>query len=221
MQVLKFKNEIGHRVYFFSDLHVCHERDFILGPRGFKTAEESKETLIKNWNERVTNNDTIFLLGDTVVGAGTKGLEVFDELLRRLNYRALYVLPGNHPSGYTQRFDEVIANTNIDNYFRLTFSLDGFKTIHLVPNYFEIYVNGKSIVLSHYPILSYNGMNKGGFLLHGHSHGNLSRSEIGREYSKGKVLEVSPEVIGNAPISFDEVFTLLNGRSNLNIDHHG
>ena len=221
MQVLKFKHSPESKVFFFSDFHAGHERDFILGPRGFKTAEEAKEALIKNWNEKVSNNDTVFLLGDTVVGAGTNGLEVFNELLRRLNYKAAYIFPGNHSSGYSQKFDEVIATTNIDNYFRLTFSLDGVKTIHLVPNYFEVFVNEKFITLSHYPIFSYNGISKNAWMLFGHCHNNLTKSDLGKAYLKGKVLDVGPESIGNYPISFNEVFALLNGKEALNIDHHG
>ncbi len=35
------------KVFFFSDLHIRHETDFILTPRGFNDAFEAKEQLIR------------------------------------------------------------------------------------------------------------------------------------------------------------------------------
>lgn len=222
MKALKFNTTKDSNVFFFSDFHASHERDFILGPRGFKDAKEAKETLIKNWNSKVTCNDIVFLLGDTVVGAGTEALNVFNELLFSLNYKAIYIMPGNHPSGYTQKFYEVLNMNGIDDFYRLSFRPSDHqdKMAHLIPNYFEITVDNKFIVLSHYPIFSYNNISKNAWMLFGHCHNNLSKSELGKEYLKGKVLDVGPESIGNFPISFSELSVILNLKENLDIDHH-
>ena len=50
-------------IYFISDTHFNHDREFVYGPRGFKSVKEMNETLIKNWNETVTNEDDIYVLG--------------------------------------------------------------------------------------------------------------------------------------------------------------
>lgn len=222
---LKFTTD---NVFFFSDFHCSHAKDFILNPRGFKTAEEGKEILIKNWNAKVTNNDICFLLGDSVVGAGPNGREVFSEILRRLNYKEIYIMPGNHFSGFSSLFEEKIKY-GIDLHYRLSFNGKNIQTeemgisghiIHLIPNYFEIQVKNQFIVLSHYPILSFNGQNKKSICIFGHTHNNLGKSNIGKEYLKGRVLEVSPEAIGNFPLSFGEVMERIGNREAIKIDHH-
>ena len=33
------------KIWFTSDLHFCHDRDFIYGPRGFKSVQEMNEAI--------------------------------------------------------------------------------------------------------------------------------------------------------------------------------
>lgn len=51
------------KIFLTSDLHFNHDREFIYGPRGFKSVEEMNEALIKNWNGTVTNEDDVYVLG--------------------------------------------------------------------------------------------------------------------------------------------------------------
>lgn len=214
---LKFKED---NIFFFSDIHGKHAKDFILKPRGFTNPDEALDILIKNWNSKVSNNDKCFLLGDTVVGAGSEGENVFIEIIRRFNFNEAYIMPGNHFSGYSALFNKYLSSGNkIDQYYRLSFLLDN-KTIHLIPNYYEIYVKNQFIVLSHYPILSFNAQSKNSIHLYGHCHNNLIKSDIGKEYVKGRVLEVSPESIGNFPLSFNEVMSKIGNRAAVKTDHH-
>jgi calcineurin-like phosphoesterase family protein len=208
------------KIYFYSDFHAGHTRDFILGPRGFTSAEESKNTLINNWNSKVTNNDVAFLLGDTVVGALDNSCQLFSEVISSLNYKELYLMPGNHSAGYRQFYKKVILHTLLDEYGRLTTEFNGRK-IHLIPNIFEVVVNNILVVLSHFCIFSYNSMNKNNTIhLFGHSHGNLKNSELGRQVLTGRCLEVTPESIGLFPIEFNEVVDKLKDTQALLIDHH-
>lgn len=221
VNVLSFKTNGGSNVFCFSDFHASHEKTFIIEPRGFKNADEAKNTLITNWNSKVTNNDICFLLGDTVVGAGQNSELVFDEILRRLNYKELYLAPGNHYSGYRQRFNkELAAGNRIDEYYRLSFSPVAGKVVHLIPNYYEAYIDREFVVLSHYSILSFNGQSKSAVHIFGHSHNNIVKSELGKLYVKGRVLEVTPEAIGNYPFSFREIMGKIGNKSPVIVDHH-
>lgn len=51
-------------VYFTSDLHLGHENVIKLCNRPFDSIEEMDEALIRNWNRKVTNGDTVYVLGD-------------------------------------------------------------------------------------------------------------------------------------------------------------
>lgn len=218
---LNFKTTENSGVYFFSDIHGKHSKSFIIEPRGFKNADEALEALIINWNSKVSNESIGFLLGDTVVGAGQDSEKVFSEILLRLNYKELYLMGGNHVAAFKQRFERELSTGNaIDDYYRLTFSPDGWKQVHLIPNYYEIVVDKQFVVISHYPILSFPNMSKGAIMLFGHCHNNLTKSPIGIEYLKGRVLDVCPESIGNQPISFSEVMVALNEKRPVEIDHH-
>lgn len=49
-------------MFFTSDLHLGHRNIIRLCNRPFATIEEMDEALIRNWNAKVTNGDTIYIL---------------------------------------------------------------------------------------------------------------------------------------------------------------
>jgi calcineurin-like phosphoesterase family protein len=51
------------RVFITSDLHLGHT-NLVRAIRGFGTAEESDELIIKNWNKVITKRDMVYILGD-------------------------------------------------------------------------------------------------------------------------------------------------------------
>lgn len=219
VNILKLNND---NIFFYSDIHGKHGKDFILKPRGFSTPDEALDTLISNWNSIVTNNDICFLLGDTVVGAGPDGEKVFQEIISRLNCKEIYIMPGNHFSGFSALFNRYLdMDYTIDRYYRLSIPIPSQdKIIHLIPNYYEIYVKNQFIILNHYPILSFNGQSKNSIHIYGHCHNNLIKSNIGKEYVKGRVLEVSPESVGNFPLSFADIMLKIGSRVAIKTDHH-
>ena len=60
-------------IYFTSDLHFGHNREFIWGPRGFKSSWEHDETIVKNWNSLITEEDDVYILGDLMLGDNAAG----------------------------------------------------------------------------------------------------------------------------------------------------
>lgn len=215
VNTLSFRTNKDCNVFCFSDTHILHSQNFILQPRGFSSPEEGKETIINNWNSKVTNDDICFLLGDTVVGAGQKSGEVFQEVLNRLNYKELYLASGNHFAAYRQRFnEELTAGNRIDEYYRLSFCPVVGKIVHLIPNYYEIVVDKQLIILSHYPIYSWRDIGKGSIMLHGHCHGRING------HLKGKILDMGPESIGNFPLSYKEIKSIMDSKAQESPDYH-
>ena len=56
------------KIYLISDTHFNHNKDFVYKARGFNSIEEMNEKIIENWNSVVTDEDTIYVLGDVIMG---------------------------------------------------------------------------------------------------------------------------------------------------------
>ena len=79
------------KVFVISDTHFNHANVIKYCNRPFEDVEQMNETLIKNWNETVSNNDVVIHLGD--VGFGKK--EEIAAIIKRLNGRKI-LIKGNH-----------------------------------------------------------------------------------------------------------------------------
>ena len=78
-------------VFFTSDLHFCHDKDFVWQARGFTSVDEMNAEIVKRWNEVVYPDDDVYVLGDLTLGNVEEGLK----LIAKLN-GYLHVIRGNH-----------------------------------------------------------------------------------------------------------------------------
>ena len=78
-------------IWFTSDLHLGHDKDFVVQARGFKTVEEMNAEIIRRWNERVYPDDDVYVLGDLTLGNIEEGIR----LIAKLN-GYLHIMRGNH-----------------------------------------------------------------------------------------------------------------------------
>jgi len=81
-------------IYLTSDLHFNHSREFIYKPRGFNSIEEMNDAIITNFNEVVTPDDDVYILGDLMLGGADK-LDEGLNLISKLNGN-LHLVRGNH-----------------------------------------------------------------------------------------------------------------------------
>ena len=82
----------------FLDEHLLGIDNF--APRPFLTVDQMDQTIIKNWNERVSENDTVYHLGDIAVYFAkpqAKAYEKIFQILDSLNGH-LVLIKGNHDS---------------------------------------------------------------------------------------------------------------------------
>lgn len=60
-------------VFFTSDLHFNHNKEFLWGFRGFSSSQEHDEMVIERINSIVKPNDRLYILGDLMLGNDTEG----------------------------------------------------------------------------------------------------------------------------------------------------
>lgn len=140
--------------YYIADLHFFHGAlNTKMDHRGFESTEAMNTYMIQKWNAKVRGNDEVVILGDLSLGKA----EETNELLKKLKGR-LYLVEGNH-----DRF-----STNA--------AFDSSRFVWIKP-YAEMHDSGRKVILSHYPIMCYNGQyrldNKGNpkvYMLYGHVH---------------------------------------------------
>lgn len=139
-------------IYITSDLHFCHNKDFLYTPRGFQSIFEHDKAIIKNWNKVIKNDDLVYILGDLMLNDDVQGRKNFNQL----NGNKIIIL-GNHDTESRKLFYP---------------HLRGVQDIKIadIINY-----DNWSFYLSHYPVKlgSFNPdrkINKTIYCLCGHTH---------------------------------------------------
>lgn len=91
-------------IYFSSDTHFGHDRDFVWKARGFESVEEMNEAIVKNFNSIVTDEDDLYLLGDVIMGDKSN-----IEYLKRLNGK-IHIIFGNHDTSTRRKMYAELDN---------------------------------------------------------------------------------------------------------------
>ena len=134
-------------LFFTSDTHFGQGGALGLFKRPFGSVAEMNRAMVERWNDTVGPEDEVWHLGDFAIGPKGAALA---ELLASLNGRK-HLVAGNNDSAEVR----------------------GLKDWALVSPYAEIEVEGRLLVMCHFPFRSWNRMAKGAIDLHGHSHGAM------------------------------------------------
>lgn len=166
-------------IFFTADTHFNHEKILEYCNRSFANIHEHNEHLIDQWNSRVNKKDTIYHLGDFGFSPSKFNVEALNKIANNLHGNII-LIRGNH-------------DTNIS-------SVPRFKVIK---DYHVIRHNKIKIVMLHYAMRTWEGINQGGIHLFGHSHSNLPTHY--KSFDCG--VDYVNKIWGNyRPITVDEVF---------------
>lgn len=144
--------------YYISDLHFCHANIIRFDERPFKNTFEMEQTIINNWNNKITKDDMVYILGDFCWGKEDDWLRILDQL-----NGAKVLIRGNH--------DLKHPTAKLKSKFRK------------ICDYEEIKDNGRTIIMSHYPILFFNHSgNRNAWHFCGHTHNRTSEEFKRQEY---------------------------------------
>jgi calcineurin-like phosphoesterase family protein len=168
-------------IYFTSDLHLGHANIIKLCNRPFLKLEEMNETLISNWNNRVTNGDTVYIVGDLIFRSSIPP----ESYLDRLKGKKHLVL-GNHDKSWINKIEPSKYFVSVDR--------------------MQIVGDGKhKIILCHYPMMSWESMSKPSYLIFGHIHNNTNAGYWDLLKTMPCALNAGVEINNYMPVSFDEL----------------
>jgi|10_taG_2_1085330.scaffolds.fasta_scaffold62884_3 calcineurin-like phosphoesterase family protein len=187
------------KIFFTSDTHFGHEAGLDIFPRDFQSIGEHDEYLVDRINSTVGKRDYLYHLGDFCWGDTDRKKIVFSQkLLDKIRCKNIHLIMGNHdPRGKDCKPKEEFA--------KLFASCYSYRVIKILNN---------RVVLSHFPIRSWEGMHRGYYHLYGHSHGTLPENGT-------LSFDVGVDSIGYVPISAEEVCDRLGSRKIKTVDGHG
>lgn len=136
-------------LYVTSDSHIGHASMLssrMSRPRPFSSVEKMDERIIAGWNNRVRPTDTIWHLGDFSMGCSAEHAR---RVFSRLN-GVKHLVWGNHDGKRVRDLPWASQKERA-----------------------EITAGGRTFVLSHYAMRTWNRSHYGVLHLYGHSHGQL------------------------------------------------
>jgi len=192
--------------YLTSDTHFRHKNILNLGEgRPFDDLETHDEMIIKNWNEVVTPDDTVYHLGDVALGPWPEGLGCVKRLL---GHKIL--IPGNH-----DRISSVESEKRRERF--LPDYEDAFQEIW--DEVATIQIAGHEALISHYPYagesdperpdrhMKLRPADNGGLLIHGHTH---AQEKVSFSANGGLQISVGVDAWNFTPVSEDQIAELIS-----------
>ena len=195
-------------IHFTSDYHVGHANVIKFDKRPFSSVEEMNQELIKRWNSVVSDDDTVFYLGDLFYRCR---FEMVKEFVDSLNGKIHFIM-GNHDRyrdiKKLDRFEKIHGNDT---------SLGG-ATIQIKDK--DANRGYQDIILCHYAILSWNKGHYGSWHLHGHSHQSLMMNPDMAWFYERKVLDMGCNGWDYTPVSYQTIKDIMNKKIIKPVDHH-
>jgi len=168
-------------IFFTADLHLGHANIIKHCDRPFSTVEEMDEHLISAWNSRVRQNDSVYILGDLIFRSSASPESYLGQLRGKK-----YLILGNHDKDWVKKAD---------------------MTKHFVSmeRFAEISDGQHKITLCHYPLMSWNHIAKGSYMIHGHIHNNRDAMYFPLIRDMPNLLNAGVEINNYHPVRFDEL----------------
>jgi len=206
----KIELQKGQDLFFTSDTHYNHKNicrgvtnwDDSKKTRDFKSLEKMNSSIVNNINSKVGQDDVLIHLGDWSFG----GFESIKEFRDRIICKNIYLVLGNHDHHIENNRDNCQSHfIEVSNYSRLQVKTKQGEELNFV--------------LCHFPICSWQDLNKGVMHLFGHVHlpQNL-------KITRGKAMDVGVDGNDLSPYSLKEITSIMKPQPCCSVsvyeDHH-
>lgn len=168
-------------VYFTSDLHLGHANIIKHCGRPFNSVEEMDKVLIQNWNSRVSQKDTVYIVGDMFFYDSSPIVPI----LFTLNGKK-HLIIGNHDKQWMKKVD-------LSQHFES------------VTPMLELRDNGRKFTLCHYPMMTWNNIGHGAFLIYGHIHNSTDDVYWSLLKSMDNAFNAGVDINNFSPVPFEEL----------------
>jgi calcineurin-like phosphoesterase family protein len=183
--------------FFTADLHLGHrfmaKLRGIVTPDGEPDVPAHDEMLINFWKAFVGPRDTVYVLGDVSYLPPDEMRTRFHQLTGRKKH----LIIGNHDRAHT--IDLPWSSTQD----RLRQKIDGH-----------------TLVMDHYPLLTWQNAQHGSWMLHGHTHGNLDPTLASTRMDVGVDCAFA-QYGAYRPFYWEEIREFMADREYDKVDHHG
>jgi len=189
-------------IYFTSDLHFGHQNIISYCSRPFSSVDEMNDDLVRRWNATVSDEDTIYVLGDVAMGQLEHSLSWVNKLAG-----TKLLVPGNH--------DKCWAGKKRNPSTLALYEEVGFTVL---PENSNIEIGGLNVELCHFPFAGdtsgedrygqWRPVTRGQWLLCGHVH------DLWRQ--RGRQINVGIDAWGGRLVQEAEIAALIaSGPSDL------
>lgn len=227
---LKINTQSYPNIWFTSDWHVNHDKEFLYSHRGCFSREHHSFWLKEKINKLAGIDDLIISLGDVCL---TSTVEELAFWFTGIKCRNIWSITGNHEGTFLRLIKQLNSEESVnDEILRLKMS---GKDIRNLGQYLELTIIEPSIIpnrkdkrypitLCHFPMLLWNNSHHGAYNLCGHSHGSLKESAplngVARRLDCG--VESAIKLFGREKVMFkwEDIKTLLEEIRVVPIDHH-
>lgn len=182
-------------IYYISDTHFRDQSIFDKCKRPFKSLIEMEETIIRNWNSKVKDEDIVYVVGDIAKDDDSSCIDIFKKLKGHK-----HLIVGNHD-------DIILKDIECSNVFE---SIDFIKLIM---------DNNRKVCVCHYPLMDWMEFNRQGILVYGHIHNKTEAN--GHPYKMMKdyyanlpAYNCGVDVCGFEPRTLDELIHLKEANKN-------
>ena len=166
---------------YTSDLHLGHANVIRHDQRPFADVTEMDRTILQLWNNRVQQDDHVYIVGDFTYKSKTPA----EEYLRKMRGHK-HLIVGNHDR---ELLHNDAAMSCFDSVDHMLFLQDEYR---------------REIVLCHYPLAEWNKSRHGSWLVYGHIHNN--KDDV-YEFMKTRKRALNAAVCINnyMPVSLEEL----------------
>ena len=176
-------------IYYISDTHFRDQAIFDKCNRPFKSLDEMESIVVSKWNNKVNDEDTVYVLGDIGKDDDVLAIKIFNKLKGHK-----HLILGNHDHNMI----EEIKKSNV---------FESIKFIDLIMD------GDQKVCICHYPLMDWMEFNRDGLLVYGHIHNKTEKNgyayKLMKDYYKNlKAYNAGVDVIDFEPRTLEELMKL-------------